>query len=284
MSEEPPATRSHEHEIEIDASVEEVWKAITDAEELTRWLCDRAKVTPGPGGTYWIAWGEGPAEQAIEKQFDVWEPGKHLRLTGGDLAAMGLAAPMVEEYTIESRQGRTVLRMVHSGIPDTPQWDGFYEGTKEGWAIFFRVLRHYLENHPGKPRSTVGVMYPLQIDRESAWATLTGPAGLGIDRLEDGEPYVATTSAGDRLEGKVSMASPLKAVALTVDNMDGAYLCAAIEEMGGMTFFWLTLSFFGLDPDRLAPVRAHWEGWLHALLPPGGAPDSPTTCGDVPTV
>src|SRR4029450_5406552 len=53
MSERPAGngTRTQQHEIVIDAPLEAVWKAITDAEELTRWFVEEAKVEPGVCGT-----------------------------------------------------------------------------------------------------------------------------------------------------------------------------------------------------------------------------------------
>src|ERR1051325_8250167 len=77
MSDESPETRSIECEIEIDAPIEEVWKALTEAEGLTRWLCDEARVTPGVGGSHWVSWGEGQAGESI---CEAWEPGRLLRM------------------------------------------------------------------------------------------------------------------------------------------------------------------------------------------------------------
>ncbi len=48
--------RAVEREIEIDAPVGAVWKALTDAEELTRWFPLNAGVTPGVGGSVWMSW------------------------------------------------------------------------------------------------------------------------------------------------------------------------------------------------------------------------------------
>jgi hypothetical protein len=69
--------------------------------------------------------------------------------------------PMVDEYTIERRDGKTVLRLVSSGIPNAPEWDGFYNGTDSGWRSFLRTLRHYLEHHGGRPRTTIKVVGKL---------------------------------------------------------------------------------------------------------------------------
>ena len=65
---------------------------------------------------------------------------------------------MVDKYTIERRDGKTVLRLVSSGIPNAPEWDGFYNGTNSGWSSFPRTLRHYLEHHAGRPRTTIKVI------------------------------------------------------------------------------------------------------------------------------
>ena len=70
-------TRSHDHEIEIDAPVEDVWRALTDSEELTRWYVEAARVEPGEGGSYWVSWGGGIEGRG---RIDAWEPGSRLRL------------------------------------------------------------------------------------------------------------------------------------------------------------------------------------------------------------
>ena len=54
MSDDQPKTRDIVREIEIDAPIEVVWKAITEAEEITRWFADEARVTPRLGGSYWV--------------------------------------------------------------------------------------------------------------------------------------------------------------------------------------------------------------------------------------
>ena len=76
-------TRAVEREIEIDAPLAAVWKALTDAEELTRWFPLNAGVTPGVGGSVWMSWTDTEGEGA---PIEVWEPERHLR-TGAVLGA-----------------------------------------------------------------------------------------------------------------------------------------------------------------------------------------------------
>ena len=71
-----PATRDKKRRsftmsIDIDATPEEVWRALTDAGELMRWSSLQARVTPGKGGSVFWGWDE---HWAWESQIDAWEP------------------------------------------------------------------------------------------------------------------------------------------------------------------------------------------------------------------
>ena len=59
QAEEPKKERRLEKEIEIAVPIEEVWKALTDANELARWFPLEARVTPGLGGNIFVSWGPG---------------------------------------------------------------------------------------------------------------------------------------------------------------------------------------------------------------------------------
>ena len=77
----PPATtdkkrRSFSMSIDIDATPEEVWRALTDAGELMRWFPLQARVTPGKGGSVFWGWDE---HWAWESQIDAWEPERRLQ-------------------------------------------------------------------------------------------------------------------------------------------------------------------------------------------------------------
>ena len=136
--------RKQKHEIVIDAPIEAVWKAISDGEELTRWFVEAATVEPGVGGTISVSWGGG--ERSAEQDRSMGAEPEAADEAGAVRHGRGEsdpAVPMIDEYTIERRDGKTVLRLVSSGIPDAPEWDGFYNGTDTGWESFFRTLRHY---------------------------------------------------------------------------------------------------------------------------------------------
>ena len=52
-------TRAFRMSLDLDATPDQVWRALTEAEELVRWFSTGARVTPGKGGTMLWSWGYG---------------------------------------------------------------------------------------------------------------------------------------------------------------------------------------------------------------------------------
>jgi uncharacterized protein YndB with AHSA1/START domain len=245
--------RQQTHEIAIDAPIEAVWKAISEGEELTRWFVDKATVTPGVGGTISIAWGDADMSSGT---IEAWEPNKKLRkkLAPFDMGAAkhDPAVPMIDEYTIERRDGKTVLRLVCSGIPDAKEWDGFYNGTDSGWGSFFRTLKHYLEHHSGQPRTTITITGKLTGSLEDAWARLRAAV----------EPL-----------GTVVFEKAPTVLEVNIPEIGDAYLWHSMSRAGGSNYVYTILSVFGKTPTEVAAIRAKWQPWLEQVVgveAPGG--------------
>ena len=145
------SVRAHETRIEIDAPIEEVWKALTDATEIARWFAPKMTVEPGVGGFVIADWGPGIEwKTAIE----VWEPNKHLRLVETRDRALSPTETeqlepcrLLQDFYLEAQGGKTVLRLVHSGFGSSKGWDHEYEGTQGGWKACFLRLKTGLERH-----------------------------------------------------------------------------------------------------------------------------------------
>jgi uncharacterized protein YndB with AHSA1/START domain len=264
MSPKDETTRSQVHEIVIDAPIEAVWKAIADGEELTRWFVESASVEPGVGGTIEISWG-GP-EKGLS-HIEVWEPNRTLRvaLKPFDGIKPLPAGPIIDEYTIERREGKTVLRLVSSGIPATPDWDGFYDGTSTGWPSFFRTLRHYLEHHRGKPRQVIKVVGMLSGSPEDGWAQLTGANGLNFAPVS-GEAFDARIGTGERLHGRVAFAKAPNQLDMSISEIDEAFLAHTVAGGGGKHFVYTMLSVYGKSPEEVEAIRARWQPWLTGAI------------------
>ncbi|MFF5258335.1 SRPBCC domain-containing protein [Actinomadura viridis] len=244
-------TREHRHEIEIDASSDDVWRAVTDGDELTRWYAGRATSVPGEGGAVTVGWenADGGLDEGTSR-IEVWEPGRRLRLV--DEPAEGFPAadgPTVQEWTIEVRGGRTVLRLVHSGFPESDDWDGIYDSTDHGWDAFLHYLRFYLERHLGEPRLAVVATRPSP----AGWGTLTAALGLAGDR------FATTTASGERLSGRVLLERDRKVLLASVDQLDDGVLFMTLEA-GGV---WSSLAAYGRARGRLAGgLGAAWRTWM----------------------
>jgi uncharacterized protein YndB with AHSA1/START domain len=289
MGSDAAKTRTIVSEIEIDATIEAVWKALTDAEELTRWLASEARVTPGVGGSMWLSWGEG---QSGESRIETWEPGRRLIIrnlpwdSAGDCGGQydekaATETPMIQEFILESRGGKTVLRLVDSGIPDSPEWEGMYDGKTRGWLMFFQALRHYLVKHPGKTRNIIVEMRPVQGSLTDAWEKFTGPQGLAASGsfagTSEGSRYSVTASTGDHFEGEVLINMPPKTLSITIENMDDALLSGTFEDMGGTTFLYFTLATFGTAPGNASELSERWTGLLQRLFPTAETQDMRAT-------
>ncbi|MCG8468247.1 MAG: SRPBCC domain-containing protein [Gemmatimonadetes bacterium] len=267
MTDKPEGeTREQEHTVEIDAPPSAVWAAITESDEVIRWYVQTADIDACVGGAYRISWGEG---MEGDGKIVIFEPEKRMRMEYQPVeGSPPLGEAIAEEYFIETKGGKTVLRMVQSGIPDTPDWDWFYEGTKRGWEGFFLTLRHYLEKHAGTPRDHIVMHVAISETDTTAWNKLIGPDGLGMTGDERaGGRFSARCVSGDELVGDVLVADPPNRLLVTVEGMNDAMLGAAIEQMGPSNFLYLSLSTFGLDPAVVEDVRARWTAWPAALFP-----------------
>jgi uncharacterized protein YndB with AHSA1/START domain len=255
MSDRPAGkgTRTQEHEIVIDAPLEAVWKAISDGEELTRWFVQEATVEPRVGGTLTFSW---DGEEKGQNRIDAWEPNRKLRLTSMPFE-MGAATydgttPMVNEYTIERRGNKTVLRLVCSGIPDAPEWDGFYNGTDSGWDSFLRTLRHYLEHNDGKPRTTIKIIGKLSGSPEDAWARLV---------------------AAIRPTGTIVFERAPTILEANIRELGDAYFAHSVSGAGANHYVYTMLSVYGKTPVEVETIRATWQPRLEQVLgvePPSG--------------
>jgi len=143
-------SRSHETVIDIKATPEEVFRAITDPEQIVKWFCDDARVDPRVGGEYYFAWGGMGATTTIS----AWEPGKHfgtssersIAYSGAGPVDTGVVQKMSVDYFIESLGGGiTRLRLVQSGFGPEAAWDDEFAETKTGWTAFLEKLKELLE-------------------------------------------------------------------------------------------------------------------------------------------
>lgn len=141
-------------ETPIEASAEEVWRALTKPELIRQWF----------------GWDFPGIEPEIQ---EIFVDGAR-KLPGYRL---GLAAD--QEITLTSKGDTTTITVVMPGPLDDAKWDDIYDGMEEGWRTFFEQLRFYLQRHRDGRRRTLYLT-----------GTANGPAVLtAIKDHMDGEPW-----------------------------------------------------------------------------------------------
>ncbi|MDH5804611.1 MAG: SRPBCC domain-containing protein [Gemmatimonadota bacterium] len=252
--------RSIERSIEIEATPEVVWKALTDAEALARWFPTKANVKPGVGGYIRLHWDE---HYDAESPIDIWEPQEHLRIGFPNESKF----PLATDYYLEGKGGKTILRVVTSGFGTGEDWDGYFDGVRCGWNFELDGLKHYLENHHGTERIVAQASLKFSDGRASAWKRLTGPGGWvsksGIADLEEGSSYEITTATGDKFSGTVKLNEPERQFVATVIEWNNALF--RFELFAESAVVWL--STYGVSEKDVRDLEARWKESL-ANTPP----------------
>jgi uncharacterized protein YndB with AHSA1/START domain len=241
-----PAGRAHQTRVVIDAPIEEVWKAITEADAIARWFAPKMTVQPGVGGFMIYDWGLGVEwKTAIE----VWEPNRHLRLAEAREQVLSPEseplAPcrLLQDYYLETSEGRTVLRLVHSGFGSSEAWDREYEGTRGGWAACFIRLKLGLERHRHDPVRNVFFTTTCEgITYQEA-----------LERIETVIPRPFEVARRDKYE-----------LVAILPQQNGSLLTASAQSTPNGAVLYLELLLFTSDAD---PVRQEWQSKLRDLFP-----------------
>jgi len=246
--------------IEIEAPPDVVWRALTDAAELTRWFPLDARVSPGEGGSIWMSWGEMyEGDSAIE----IWKPGEHLRARFPAVGPRALAT----DYHLQGKGGRTLLRVVTSGFGSGADWDHEYDGVRFGWAFELQGLRHYLERHRGEDRIVARVQRKLETDRIDLWNRMVAPDGFFSSEsgsaLKAG-PYAATIG-GASFSGVIHNHTPPTQLVGTMGELNDAIFRIEIESHGpGDLWFWVAT--YGVPEERVRELERTWAEGIDRLF------------------
>lgn len=265
--------RSVEAELALDAPVEAVWKALTEAQELERWFPPTARVEAGVGGTIELAWDE---QVKTRMAIEIWEPGRHLRTlwVARRVTEAGEeeAVPAVVDFRLEAEGGATRLRLVHSGFSADEDWDDLFDGFRRGWAYELRSLKHYLERHRGYRRGLARVQHAIEMGEREAWRRLFADDGFfrggEVESLGEGDAYRLRTSTGETLSGEVRLVLPFTDFAASVETMEGSLLRVKIGPMGDpdRPLVQLWLACWRLAERQVRALEASWQRALEAVF------------------
>ena len=262
-------TRQHEHEFEISASPEEVWRAITDAAELVNWFPLDAEVQPGPDGQITYGWGEAFKGSS---RILIWEPPSHLKTAWmNDIGpADEHRQQVVVDWFLEGERGRTRLRLVHSGFGPGQEWDQEYEGTRRGWAFELYSLKNYLEQHRGRQRQAFWLTKPVPMNDAEVWKRLIGPTGLvrwpDSTAARKGDSIKLELATGDRIEGRVLHYLPPVELACTADNLNHGLFRIGYEDCGSGPVANIWVSVWNYPEAQFAALKERLNQHLERAL------------------
>lgn len=126
----------------VRASPKKVFKAITNPERITRWLADRAELSPRKGGRYTLGWKDGPTHTGKLLEFS---RGKSITFAWSweGFEAVG---PTKFRLSITPQGKGTIVTVTHSGIPRDDRWLDLYVGAVWGWTYFLMNLKSVVEH------------------------------------------------------------------------------------------------------------------------------------------
>ena len=247
-------TRTIDLSVDLNATPDQVWMAISDGEWLSRWFSPIASAEPGEGGHVTVSWGAG---SEWTNRIAVWRPGAHLRLE--DAAAEGGSASALD-YLLEpcrlpescqdgtQRQDGTRLRLVNSGLPGGADSKDFIHMMENGWRFFLWNLKHVLERHPGVPRVMLSARPWVQGTREEVWSRLFASSGFGPAPATAGDRFRFPLDGGEALDGVAVHCDRPWAFAGMVESFGDGVLHVELEGSGGRWKLGVWLSAYGVEP------------------------------------
>jgi uncharacterized protein YndB with AHSA1/START domain len=241
--------------VEIRASLDEVWRALSTGEGLTNWFPVFASVTPGQNGSMSLGWAEG---EMWEAPIVAWEPNARLGVASDMPSKDGGTVRLVVDYYLEARGDTVTVRLVHSGFDDSDTWDDYIDGLTAGWTYFLFNLRHALERHRGTQRVMVSARPRMRAGIDQGRNLVFGANGLeaspDVAGLREGAD--ATLRLGDeRLRARVAVACLPRAIAFVVPDLNDALLFVEREGLNEVHRAGIWLSLYGVDAGRTEALR-----------------------------
>jgi uncharacterized protein YndB with AHSA1/START domain len=246
--------RSLDLTIDIDATLEEVWHALTTGEGIARWFAPYAAVTAGEGGSVSIGW---DPKEMWTTPITVWEPMRRMQTASEMPSKDGRMVRLAVDYHLEAHGGRVRVRLVHSGFDDSGSWDDYIDGLDAGWSYFLFNLKHALERHRGVERQQLSARFRTTA-RAGEEHPVFGARGLRV------QPAVAGLRPGDAcrlslggidVDATVAVRHAPRTLAVVVPAWNDALLFVEREGMKESHSVGIWLSLFGVPETTAATLR-----------------------------
>jgi uncharacterized protein YndB with AHSA1/START domain len=267
VKKEASGRRSVQVEVEVPGTPEEVWQAIATGPGISSWFVP-AEFEERAGTPVAVTLNFGPGMESTSV-VTAWDPPRRYAAQG---EGWGGSPAIADEWTVEARgAGVCVVRVMHSFVASTDEWDKQLEGTESGWPDFFRILRIYLTHFRGQRSATMQWIAPAAGTEAEAWASLL--AALGLQGASAGQRWTAPAGV-PALGGVVEHVSQKPAnLLLRLDKPGAGAAALGAVNFGGQAM--VTLSFY-LYGDHASGIVARetplWEAWVQERFPAPAEP------------
>ncbi len=125
-----------------EAPQERVFRAWTDADELSRWWTTTAESDARAGGafSYGFEFEDASRNHTYTGTYHAVAPGERVSFPW-----QGALGETTVDVRLESAGERTKVTLAHSGWGDGEQWDEAVELHEQGWSFFLDNLVAYLD-------------------------------------------------------------------------------------------------------------------------------------------
>lgn len=256
---EASGRRSVQVEVEVPGTPEDVWQAIATGPGISSWFVP-ATFAHSDGRPVSVTMNFGPG-MLVTSAVTAWEPPRIFAAQGEGWDG---SPPIATAWSVVARAGGgRIVRVVHSLLASTNDWDSQLEATESGWPGFFRTLRIYLTHFRGQCASMMQFMAPVAAPEEQAWEMLT--TALGLQGLRVGQTW--TTPEGVPSHGGVLeylARNPYDALLLLDQPVPGV-AALGLFNSGGPTMVALSFYLYGDQAAASAAVETPlWQAWMQA--------------------
>jgi uncharacterized protein YndB with AHSA1/START domain len=135
--------RGYAHRIDVSAGAQQVWRALTDSEQLRLWCSPDAEIRARQGGSFRASVDR---MTEFEAHIDVYEPGRRLKLiylpTPG---APPADRAMSDDFILDAVPEGTIVRLLGAGFPVSDAWETQFLRLRTGWSQALARLKVLVE-------------------------------------------------------------------------------------------------------------------------------------------
>lgn len=275
VKQEASGRRYVEVVVDVLGRPEEVWQAIATGPGISSWFVP-AEIEQQDGKPVAVKLNFGPGME-VRSAITTWEPPrKWASLSDG--WAPG-SPPMANEWSIEDcREGACKVRVAHSLVADSDQWDDQLKGVEAGWPAFLATLRLYLAHFRGQQLAAMKWMIPVAGPEAEAWERLT--AALSVKGLQVGQHWSAPPDVPS-VRGVVEYVgqNPYD-ILLRIDKPSPGIAALGAVDCGGQSMVALNFYLYGDQAEgAIASEKPLWDAWFQDHFPMPATPDESVPAG-----